>query len=227
MRKRLGYALQMITASVRVRQIARLAIALVLALAATEGTAFAQLEKRFAVGVSIGKTNPTDDDLSTKTRVIPTISRVPRPGWGIALGLNWFEADVDGDFVDLGDRLGKVNVRPFMAGIGYTAFFGKLSVNPTIVAGPSWNRFEVDEEWRDLFAVGGDDPEDKTDVFSFAVRPGISATYAVHPRFGITAFGGYLFNRPDFTFFTPGGERDTPWKTDGFSFSAGVVVPIF
>ena len=218
----------MITASVRVRQTARIAIPLVLTLLAAEGTAFAQLEKRIAVGVAVGKTSPADDDLSSKVRVIPTISRVPRPGWGVALGLNWFEADVDGDFVDLGDRLGKVNVRPLMAGVGYTAFLTpKFSINPTIVAGPAFNRFEVDEEWRSLFGVGGDDPDDKANVWSFAVRPGISATYAVHPRFGITAFGGYLFNRPDFTFFTPSGERENTWKTDGFSFSAGIVVPIF
>ena len=189
--------------------------------------AYAQLRGRFAVGASVVKFEPASDGLNSKVRVVPTISRVPKPGWGLALGLNWFEADVDGDFAGLGDRLGKLNVRPFMAGIGYTAMSGPFSVNASIIGGPAQNRLKIDDDWTSLYSVGGDDFESKATVYTFAVRPGISATYAVSPRFGLTAFAGYLFNRPEFTVRTPAGDVDTPWKADGFAVSAGVVIPIY
>jgi hypothetical protein len=189
--------------------------------------AYAQLRGKIAVGASVVKFEPASDGLKAKVRVVPTISRVPKPGWGLALGLNWFEADVDGDFVGLGDRLGKLTVRPLMAGIGYTAMSGPLSFNASIIGGPAQNRLKVDDDWTSVFSVGGDDFKSKATVWTFAVRPGVSATYAVGPRFGLTAFAGYLFNRPEFKVRGPIGERDTPWKADGFSVSAGVVVPIY
>lgn len=216
----------MITGRELLHQTARpVFIAAALAILA-EGTAYAQLEKRFAVGVSVVNFEPASEELSSKVRVVPTLSRVPRPGWGLALGLNWTTSDVDGSYVGLNRRLGKLTARPFMAGIGYTAMWGKFSVNPTIVAGPSWNVLEIDDDLTGDYGID-EDFEDKKSVISFAVRPGISATYAVHPRFGLTAFTGYLFNRPEFDIQSPIGTVTTPWKADGFAISAGVVVPVF
>lgn len=199
----------------------------VLLCCASATPAYAQLRGKFAVGVSVTTLKPEASELSTKVRIVPTVSRVPSKGWGIALGLNWFEADVDGGFVNLDDRLAKVNVRPLMAGVGYTAVRGRLSVTPSLIAGPSLNTLKIDDEWTDQFAVGGDDFDTKANVYSVAVRPGMSVTYAVAPRLGLTAFGGYLFNRPEFKVLTPTGETRTRWKTDGVALSAGVVVPIY
>jgi hypothetical protein len=216
-------------------QIARYMLAAIFLCVFAEGTAYAQLEKRFAVGVSVANFEPEASELDAKMRIVPTISRVPRPGWGIALALNWYEADVN-DFVgvhDLNDgQLGKINVRPFMAGVGYTIMRGPLSITPSIVAGPAWNRLEVDDDITDLFFVskeGDDDFGDKADVISFAVRPGLSATYAVTSRFGITGFAGYLFNRPKFDVVSAFNNfpTRTEWNADGLALSAGIVVPVF
>jgi hypothetical protein len=208
-------------------QIPRYVLAAILLSVFAEGTAYAQLEKRFAVGVSIVRFEPEAPELSTKVKVVPTIGRVPRPGWSVALALNWVEADVNGGFAGLDARLGRLNARPFMGGIGYTAMWGPFSINPSIVAGPSWNTFEIDDAHTGAFAVGGDDFDTEASVISFAVRPGISATYAITPRFGVTAFAGYLFNRPEFKVRGPLGETSTEWKADGLSVSAGIVVPVF
>ena len=191
-----------------------------------EGTAYAQLEKRIAVGVSVVNFQPAAEELSSDVRIVPTLSRVPKPGWGLALGLNWTNSDMDAADFGLNRRLGKLTARPFMAGIGYTAMWGKVSVNPTIVAGPSWNILEIDDDLTGAFGID-EDFEDKKSAISFAVRPGISATYAVHPRFGITAFTGYLFNRPEFDIQSPIGVLTLPRKADGLAFSAGIVVPVF
>ena len=207
-------------------QIPRYALAVVLLSGVAEGTAHAQLEKRFAVGVSVANFEPEAPELDAKVRIVPTISRVPTPGWGAALALNWVEADVHGGFAGLDDRLGRLRARPFMAGIGYTAMWGPLSVNPSIVAGPAWNTLKINDAYTDPFSVG-EDSENEASVISFAVRPGISATYAIAPRFGVTAFVGYLFNRPEFDLQTPVGEITSPWKADGLALSVGIVVPVF
>ena len=189
----------------------------------------AQLVGKIAVGVSVVKFEPASDGLTSKVRVVPTISRVPRKGWGLVGALNWVEADVDGDFVGISRQLGRVNVRPFMGGVGYTATAGAFSIQPSIVAGPAWNRLEVDDDLTSTFAVraGDDDFNDQAESVTFAVRPGVSATYAFAPRFGVTAFAGYLFNRPKFDVLAPTGDARVPWKTDGLSVSGGVVVSLF
>lgn len=221
----------MITGPVRLHQIGRVAVAAVFLFLVEEINAFAQLRGKAQVGVSVSSLNPASSELTTKVRIVPTFGRVPSKGWGIAAGLNWFDADVDGGFVGLTRRLGTVNVRPVMAGVGYTAVVGRFYITPSVVAGPAWNRLKVDDDLRDAFSVrgnlGGDDFQTKGHAVTLAVRPGISATYAVAPRFGLTAFAGYLFNRPDFDVQIPTGQTRTPWKADGLALSAGVVVPVF
>ena len=65
----------------------------------------AQLRGKIAVGASAGTFQPSASELSTKSVVfIPTISRVPKQGWRVAVGLNWFNADVDGSFVNIPDQ---------------------------------------------------------------------------------------------------------------------------
>jgi hypothetical protein len=208
----------------------RFAIAAALVLLA-HGTAYAQLEKRFAVGVSVVNFEPAADELSSEMRVVPTISRVPRQGLGLALALNWYATDVN-EFTFLDDRFAKLTVRPFMAGIGYTVMNGAFSITPSVVAGPAWNKLKVDDDVSDLFFVrkedDGDFEQDATTI-TFVVRPGVSATYAITPRFGVTGFAGYVFNRPKFELTSAfnTGVSPIPSKADGLSLSVGIVVPIF
>ena len=185
----------------------------------------AQLRGKIAVGASAGTFQPTSSELSTKSVVfIPTISRVPRQGWRVAVGLNWFNADVDGSFVNTSDQFGELTVRPLMGGIQYTFMSGRFAMTPSVVGGPAWNRLEVAGNLRDIFAVDG---EDEATTWSVAIRPGLSANYAFTERFGVMAFTGYLFNRPEFDVHTPLGDIRTPWKADGFALTAGIIVSLF
>ena len=195
--------------------------------------AHAQLEKQIAVGVSVANFEPASEELNSEVRIVPTVSRVPRPGLGLALALNWYATDVNDVVLRDDDPIAKLRVRPFMAGVGYTVMRGAFSITPSIVAGPAWNKVEVDDDVRDLFFFRKTDEDEDfgpdATTWTFVVRPGVSATYAVTPRFGITGFAGYVFNRPKFdtiTAFNVAPSR-VSWNGDGLALSAGVVVPVF
>ena len=185
----------------------------------------AQLRGKIAVGASAGTFQPSASELSTKSVVfIPTISRVPKQGWRVAVGLNWFNADVAGSFVNIPDQFGEFTSRPLMAGIQYTFMNGRFATTPSIVGGPAWNRLEVGDNLRGIYSVDG---ENEATTWSVAIRPGLSANYAFTERFGVMAFTGYLFNRPEFDVQTPLGEIRTRWKANGFALTGGIVVGLF
>jgi hypothetical protein len=187
-------------------------------------TAAAQMKGAVGVGITAGAVIPAAPELVTVTRLRPTLCRVPTRGWGFEFALSWFDADVHGRFVGVEDRLGKVAIRPLMFGIGYTAVHGRLAISPSIVAGPALTTLSIDDRWKNHFAVRGSAFEERIGTVSGAVRPGVGATYAIASHLGLTAFGGYLFNRPVFTVSTPSGDVRTRWTTDGVVLNAGVVV---
>ena len=124
-----------------------------------EGTAYAQLDKRWGVGVSVTKFVPAESDLDSSIGVTPTFHRIPKPGWRLSLGLNWYNVDV-GDLASDDDGLGKLTVRPLMGGVSYTFMNGDLAIMPSLVAGPAWNKLEVDDAVADLFSVSKADEDE-------------------------------------------------------------------
>jgi hypothetical protein len=113
-----------------------------------------------------------------------------------------------------------------MAGVGYTFGAGRLLTTVSIVAGPSFNAIEADEQFEDEVLASGLtlalDAEN-----SFAVRPGVNLTYTVAPRVAIVGFGGYLINRPDIVFRASNVVVRDDWKADAFVLSVGAVYSIF
>lgn len=198
---------------------------LILLLIATP--AFAQLEGSLTVGVGISTIRPSAPELSTRAKVRPSFGRVPSRGWGATLALNWFEADVAGDFIGVDGRLGTVTIRPLMLGVGYTWLAGRMGISPSVLAGPALNTLDIDDDLEGHVETVGSRFEANAGTVSVAVRSGVSVTYAVTPRVGLTAFGGYLYNRPSFTLRTSGGETQTRWSAGGAIFSAGLVVSFF
>lgn len=185
--------------------------------------AAAQMEGTIAVGVGVGKVKTTASELESKFTVQPIVTRLPSEGWGFAFAFNWFSADVNGSVVGVGEDLGRVATRPLMLGVGYTMVRGRFSLSPSVVAGPSVNTLKIDDRWDGIFEIGGSGFEEQIGTISFAARPGVNATYALASHVGITGFGGYLVNRPEFTVNTPAGETEVKWKGDGWVFNTGII----
>ena len=73
--------------------------------------------------------------------------------------------------------------------------------------------------------MAGSSIEAKT---SFAIRPGISVTQTLAPRVGFTAYGGYMFNRPQMTYRSNTGQQvDDFWRADSIVLSVGLVYSVF
>ena len=186
--------------------------------------ASAQMRGTWTVGAGIGKVKTTASELKSRPTFQPMFGRLPSDGWGFAFAFNWFSADVLGTFVGVDEKIGRLRTRPLMFGVGYTASRGDFSVTPSVVAGPSFNTFKIDDRWDDTFSVEASGFEERIGAVSFAARPGVNVTYAFTSRLGVTGFGGYIFNRPSFTVNRPNGEQiETTWKSDGIVGSAGLI----
>jgi hypothetical protein len=185
--------------------------------------ALAQTEGRIGVGASVTVNNTTDGDVANVYNVGPLVRVNPRRGWRYAAALNWYRADLSNpDGTDA--PFARLQVRPLMAGIGYTVGPPRTLVNFSIVAGPSFNKARFKDEFREQTA-GSPLIEAKTSV---ALRPGISITQSVAPRVGVVGFAGYMINRPEVIYrSTTGQQVEDRWRGDSVVLSVGVVYSIF
>jgi hypothetical protein len=114
-----------------------------------------------------------------------------------------------------------------MGGVAYTLGEQPVLVSFSIVAGPSFNTLEFDDEFLSSLPPGSPQPELDANT-SFAVRPGVSVTWTIAPRVAIVGFGGYAINRPDvFYRSTSGQEYRNRWKADAGLLSVGMVYSLF
>lgn len=193
------------------------------ALAAVPAIASAQTEGRIGVGGSVTWVSPTDDDVSSIVGYGPLVRLNPRRGWRPAAALNWFRSDLrnptgaDGPFA-------RLRVRPLMGGIGYTIGPDKTLVTFSIVAGPSFNSVDFEDEF---IRTLSSQPSIDVDT-SFVVRPGVSVTQSVAKRVGIVGFAGYMIARPNVSYRNGAGEIfEDRWKADSVVLSVGVVYSLF
>lgn len=195
----------------------------ILAAAALVGAvlpAHAQTEGRVSVGASVTFVRPSDTDVKPTVSVGPLVRLNPRKGWGFAGALNWFRADLENPS-GAGGAFARLRVRPLMAGVAYSIQKDRLITSFSVVAGPSFNHVEFEDDFQS--AGASIDVEN-----SVAVRPGVGLTWTVAPRVAIVGFGGYMLNRPDTTYRNSAGvELRNRWRADSIVLSAGVVYSLF
>jgi hypothetical protein len=204
----------------------RRAFAVTALLLCTAVSAAAQTKGRVSVGASVTWVHPTDSEVQPLLGWGPLVRLNPKKGWGIAGGLSWFRADIDnptgagGDFINL-------RVRPLMGGVAYTVGEQPVLVSFSIVAGPSFNKLEFDDNFLRSLPPGSVQPALDANT-SFAVRPGVGLTWTVASRVAVVGFGGYMINRPDVFYRSPSGQEfRNRWKADAILLSVGLVYSLF
>jgi hypothetical protein len=185
----------------------------------------AQTEGRVSVGASVTFAKPTDSEVKSVFLAGPLVRLNPKKGWGPAAALNWMRADLDNPSGS-SDSFAQMRVRPLMGGVAYTIGEQPLLTSFSIVAGPSFNKLTLDDDFvRSLPPGSAPSVDAKT---SFAVRMGVGLTWTVAPRVAIVGFGGYVINRPDLVYRDAGGQEfRNRWKADSVVLSVGAVYSIF
>ena len=166
----------------------------------------------------------TDGEVGSLVGYGPLVRLNPRKGWGVAGGLSWFRADVDNPVS--GGPLAILRIRPLMGGVAYTIGEQPVLISFSVVAGPSFNDLDFDDDFLNTLPEG---PRPELDAKnSFAARPGVGITWTVASRVAIVGFGGYMFNRPDVVYRDVSGqEYRNRWKADAIILSVGAVYSLF
>jgi len=204
----------------------RVLMCALLALAVTATNTSAQvitnMVKRVGVGGSVGGVFTFDDDVNTSVAFGVNAGLAPAPGFGPTLGLGWYQADLRLSGVS-GDReVGRLRVRPLMAGVGYTWMKDRVAVGLSINAGISFNSIRLNDEYRNIFGPGAEVRVDSSN--SFAVRPQLRVEYAVARKVGVYTSAGYFFTEFDNVIETPVGRFENEWDASSFNLFVGVMV---
>jgi hypothetical protein len=204
----------------------RVLVCMVLACAVTATNASAQmiknLVKRAGIGASVGTFFTSDDDVNTALGAGVNVGLAPQNGLGGTLGLGWYQTDLTLSGVS-GDReVGRLRVRPLLAGVAYTWVNGRVATAASISAGISFNSIRLNDEYRTFFGPGTEVRVDASN--SFALRPQLRVEYTVAKKIGVYSTVGYFFTEFDNVIETPIGRFENEWDASSFNISVGARV---
>jgi hypothetical protein len=197
---------------------------LVSALTATNASAqmVANMAKRVGIGGSVGSVFTFDDDVNNGVAFGFNAGLAPAPGFGPTLGFGWYQQDLTLSRAS-GDReVGRLRVRPLMAGVGYTWVKDRVAIGASVNAGISFNSIRLDDEYRTFFGPGTEVRVDASN--SFAVRPQLRVEYSVAKKVGVYTSAGYFFTEFDNVIETPVGRFENEWDASSFNLFVGVMV---
>lgn len=172
-----------------------------------------------AVGASLGSQQPTNGRLDSNATFGPMVRLGMGRGLGLGIGFSWFRTDITSE--DASETLGRITVRPLMAGVNYTLNDqARWALTLSMVAGLAINSFAIQESTvRDDLALGVDN--------SFAMRPGVSLWYDINSRTAFNVFSGYVITRPGMTFLEEGQFVRRSVRADAAVFSVGLAWKLF
>ena len=199
--------------------------ALACALSATNASAqmIANTAKRAGIGGSVGAIFTLDDDVNVGSGFGINAGLAPSPGLGPTIGFGWVpRRSHTCPESPATRRLGRLRVRPLMAGIGYTWVNGRLATGVSINAGISFNSIRLNDQDRTFFGPGTEVRIDASN--SFAARPQFRIEYAVARKVGIYSTVGYFFTKFDNVIETPVGRFENEWDASSFNIFVGAMV---
>ncbi len=171
-----------------------------------------------AVGGSVRLASPTNDRLDDRVTAGPIVRLGSGTGLGVSVGFSWTSAGLhDAAGADTGAR---VNIKPVMAGVGYTVRRGRTSATLSVVAGPAFNGLSGGRR-------SGSDGVPQDVGNSFAWRPGVSLWYDANSRVAFNLFGGYLVTRPSLTVLQNDLRTTRDLRADTAFISVGAVYKVY
>lgn len=199
--------------------------------AAAAAPAAAQSAGKVAVGAAVGTRFAPSSTVGGDHFGVGLIWRLgqSKEGFGWEGGLSWFSVKVDQSFGDTpAFDLGKLRIRPFTAGYGYTRFIGPIAVKGSIQGGYAFTSFKVAPAAADVYGDRLGARSLTTDVSNaFVVGPQLSVWRNLSRKVGVNVTAGYMIARPTLTIRTTLGEERQRVRADMFMLKMGVVYSVF
>jgi hypothetical protein len=145
----------------------------------------------------------------------------PAPGFGPTLGFGWYQGDLTLAGVSGDAEVGRLRIRPLMAGVGYTWVTGRVATSVSVNAGISFNSIRLNDQYRTLFGPGTEVRVDASN--SFAVRPQFRVEYSAARKLGLFSSVGYFFTEFDNVIETPVGRFENEWDASSFNIFVGAM----
>jgi hypothetical protein len=200
-----------------------------LAALTTPCRAWAQSEGRFAIGGEFKTRMAGDDDV--RGELGPGLLwrfGHGKPGWGFHWGLNWFGATLDRSIGSTRVELAKLNIRPFMAGYGYTYKIRRYTISGQALAGYAFSSMDVRAPalaaYREQLGASVTDV-DVSNTFTF--KPEVDVWYDLTRKVGLHGSAGYIVARPDVTVRSSLGEDRRSIRADQFMVKIGLAYSVF
>ena len=199
-------------------------------------TAHAQPGKHLALGAGVGIHDYSDNSFRSRSAsIIPEYHFGLTPhsdadgfSFGLKGGINYAQPERDDFIGGLETTTGKLRLFPVMVGAGPSYRSGPLRVGMGVVVGPSFNKFTVNDAARVAYRDRLGETLNAIEVKnSFAARPDVSVWYNFSEKVGLHTSVSYTINRPVVETTVDGVQTESRWKTDHWSYHAGLAYGIF
>jgi hyperosmotically inducible periplasmic protein len=172
-----------------------------------------------SVGVSVGRSAPSEDGFDDSLRIGPLVRFGTGRGLGPAIGFGWFRAAWRGSTPDA-RVTGEIRVRPVLGGIAYGVQGDRKAVSFSLLGGIAFNSVALPRAIED-----GEIP--LSIAHSLALRPGASMWLDIDRRFAVNIAVNYLMTRPRARVLERGEVRTRSLRADAILINTGVVYKIF
>jgi hypothetical protein len=172
-----------------------------------------------AVGASFGWNSPGADSLDNDASLGPLMRLGSGRGLGLTIGFGWYGTDLLGIGASGAETIGRVRIKPIMAGLDYTVRNDRLSIGLSAVAGISFNSVSPLDQLTSQVPLGISD--------SLVWRPGVSFWFDTSSRVAINVSAGYVMTRPEMTLLADREIVRRRLSADAFLLRVGMAYKIF
>jgi hypothetical protein len=196
----------------------------------------AQTDSRFAAGAEFGVVatdRASREDYAHAHAEFEPLWRfgTEKTGWGFHWGLNWYAVDIDRPIGGVTTELGEVNIRPIMAGYGYTQAIQirgrRTTVTADLLGGYAFSTIGMTSVAVDAYSRVGARSATADASNTFVLKPEVGVWYDINKSFGLNVNAGYMIARPDVTITSSAGSEMRTARADQFIVKVGLAYSIF
>jgi len=196
-------------------------------------TAEAQTGKHFSLGGGIGAHNYSDSRFESKEFGFVPMYRFSKggehqDGWSLDMktSVGMSNISVPSELAGTDARLGKLRTIPLFVGLGPAYRQGPTKLSAWVTGGPSFNNFEIDDGARAAYQAAGSSLDAVHAKTSWALKPGVSASYDLTSWLALKGSISYTINRPTVLMRINDASTSETWKLDHSSADVGLVLGI-